>query len=264
MIYILRLLANTLQKGLIALVHLLTINYFAELPLPDLASRPMKNIVILGGSFAGLSSAHRILKQSARTGPVKITLVSPNTHFYWNVAAPRTIVPGQIRDDQVFLPIAPGFKQYKDTQYEIITGHAESLDFEAKTVSVVDESGERTLEYDYLILATGSRTAAENPFKGLETTEKTKHALHEYQEQIKKAKTIVIAGAGPTGVETAGELAFEYGKEKRIILVLSPCINIQVMLLTSISSHQPPESSTLPSPASPKSQPTSSSASPWK
>ena len=34
-----------------------------------------------------------------------------------------------------------------------------------------------------------------------------------------RSKTIVVAGAGVTGAETAGELAFEYGQEKEIILV---------------------------------------------
>ncbi|KAH8425255.1 NAD(P)/FAD-dependent oxidoreductase [Aspergillus melleus] len=219
MVYILRLLASIVQHGLTTVFHFLTINYFAELPPP--ATGPMKKIVILGGSFAGISTAHRILKQSAKAGPVKITLVSPNTHFYWNVAAPRAILPGQISDEKIFLPIAAGFKQYKNSQYEIITGRAQSLDFETKTVEIIDESGERTLDYDYLVLATGSRTAGDIPFKTLDTTEKTREALHGYQEQARKAKTIVIGGAGPTGVETAGELAFEYGKQKRTILLTS-------------------------------------------
>ncbi|PSE44091.1 FAD-dependent oxidoreductase, partial [Acinetobacter baumannii] len=29
----------------------------------------------------------------------------------------------------------------------------------------------------------------------------------------------MVVGAGPTGVETAGELAFEYGTSKKIILI---------------------------------------------
>jgi hypothetical protein len=34
-----------------------------------------------------------------------------------------------------------------------------------------------------------------------------------------KAKTIVVAGGGVTGCETAGELAYEYGQQKEIIFV---------------------------------------------
>lgn len=45
--------------------------------------------------------------------------------------------------------------------------------------------------------------------------------MHKIQEQVKAAKSIVVGGAGPTGVETAAELAFEYGKTKEISLVTS-------------------------------------------
>ncbi|KAK9350503.1 hypothetical protein V1523DRAFT_428982 [Lipomyces doorenjongii] len=154
----------------------------------------MANIVILGGSFAGVSTAHRILKGAAKTGaPVKITLVSPNTHFYWNIAAPRAIIPGQLADEKYFQPIAAGFSQYKPSQFEFIVASAESVDFATKKGNL--------------------------PFKTLGTTEATKDALHDFQARVKKAKTIVVAGAGATGVETAGELGFEYGTQKEIILI---------------------------------------------
>lgn len=39
------------------------------------------------------------------------------------------------------------------------------------------------------------------------------------QAAVKAAKTIVIGGGGATGVETAAELAFEYGLGKEITLV---------------------------------------------
>lgn len=43
--------------------------------------------------------------------------------------------------------------------------------------------------------------------------------MHKTQEQVKAAKSIVVGGAGPTGVETAAELAFEYGKTKEVTLI---------------------------------------------
>lgn len=42
---------------------------------------------------------------------------------------------------------------------------------------------------------------------------------------MKAAKTIVVGGAGPTGVETAAEIGFEYGKDKEVTLV-SPLHNV--------------------------------------
>lgn len=193
-----------------------------SIPFPQTASpsafapQTMRHIVVLGGSYAGISTAHRILKQSAKSAPLKITLVSPNTHFYWSMASPRGVVPGQIADEKLFQPIAAGFSKYSAAQFECILAKAERLDLEAKQVNI--SSGE-TLEYDYLIVATGSRTREHTPFKGLGTTEETRDTLHEFQSEVKEAKSIVIAGAGVTGVEAAGELAFEYGREKKIVLV---------------------------------------------
>ncbi|OKL59608.1 hypothetical protein UA08_05213 [Talaromyces atroroseus] len=187
-----------------------------------------KTIVILGGSFSGVSIAHRILKQSAKTGSsVKIVLVSPNTHVYWSVATPRALIPGQFANDKLFQSITEGFKQYSSKHFEFVRGTAQSLDPAARKVGVSTSSGaQKTVEYDFLILATGSRNKDNDggaivPFKGLESTEATKAALQNIQAVVDKSKTIVISGAGPTGVETAGELAYEYGAKKKIILLTS-------------------------------------------
>lgn len=176
----------------------------------------MKNIVILGGSYAGVSTAHRILKQVTNGTPFKITLVSPNTDFYWNVASPRGIIPGTIEDEKLFQPISAGFDQYPAGQFEFVVGYAESLDLDAKKVRVTNNI---TLNYDFLVLATGTNDREGLPFKGLGSTEDTKDALHDFQTKVAKAKTIVVCGAGVTGVEVAGELGFEYGQTKEIILV---------------------------------------------
>jgi NADH dehydrogenase FAD-containing subunit len=198
-----------------SIFHFFTAYYFHDpRPDPSLKSLPMKNILILGGSYGGISTAHRILKQASTTAPLKITLVSPNTDIYWNMAAPRAAV-GVYDDDKVFRPIAPGFTHYGNT-FEFIVGTAESLDVQAKTVGL---AGGQTLEYDFLILATGSRTKEVTPFKGLGSTKETKEALHTFREKVKESEMIVIVGGGPTGIEFAGELASEYGMKKQVHLV---------------------------------------------
>lgn len=220
MLYYLRLGASTFQQAVNIAFHFLTANHFHQQVLsPSLKSRTMKNIVILGGSFAGVSTAHRILKQTAKTGPFKITLVSPDTHFYWNVASPRALVPGQLTDDKLFQPLAAGFAQYPSDRFELIVGSAENVNVDAKQVEISGVVGKRTLDYDFLILGTGSNTKGDTPVKSLGSTEATKDALHHFQACVEKAKTIVIAGAGATGVEIAGEIGFEYGPNKEIILV---------------------------------------------
>jgi apoptosis-inducing factor 2 len=221
MLDILRLSARTLQQATTIVFHFFTANYFKQLQNPSLTSQTMKNVVVLGGSYAGISTAHRVLKQAAKIGPFKITVVSPNTHLYWSMASPRGIVPGQLTDEELFQPTAAGFAQYPAGQFDFIPASAESLDVDAKRVRI---TGDRSLDYDFLVLATGTHATKYLPFKGVGSTEATKDALHDFQARVKKAETIVIAGAGATGVETAGELGFEYGRTKEIILVSLRCV----------------------------------------
>ncbi|PSE86145.1 hypothetical protein C7G75_19505, partial [Acinetobacter nosocomialis] len=166
-------------------------------------------------------TAHRFLKNVGKstTAPYKVTLVSRDSHFFWNIAAPRGIIPGQIPEEKLFQPIAEGFSQYGPDKFEFVLGTATDLDVGGKTL-VVDVDGKATrLSYDYLIIGSGSRTKIPGPFKSDGSTDGVKQTIHDFQERVKAAKTIVVVGAGPTGVETAGELAFEYGTSKKIILI---------------------------------------------
>lgn len=123
---------------------------------------------------------------------------------------------------QLFAEIAPGFKKYPEGSFQFIVGTASSLDPATKSVSITTSTSDVKQEYDILILATGSRYIGEQPWKSSPTGyEATKELLHKVQEQVKAAKSIVVGGAGPTGVETVGELGFEYGKNKEITLITS-------------------------------------------
>ncbi|CAF9912497.1 hypothetical protein IMSHALPRED_000330 [Imshaugia aleurites] len=182
-----------------------------------------KAVVILGAGWAGLPLAHKLLKYTlpkTRDG-LKVFLVSPNSHFYWNVAAVRGVIPDAISDEQLFFPIEPGFAQYCAENFEFVLGKAERLDLENNTVEVAKNDGsQRSLSYDQLVIATGSQTRGNLPFKTVGTYEETLAALHSLQKQIDIAKSIVVAGGGPTGVETAGELAAAYRGDKDITLVI--------------------------------------------
>ncbi|EPE31163.1 FAD/NAD(P)-binding protein [Glarea lozoyensis ATCC 20868] len=181
----------------------------------------MSTIVILGGSYVGLAVAHSLLKYTAKdVKGLKVVVVSPNTHLYWNLASVRAIVPGQMNDEKVFQEIAPGFAKYPSESYELIVGAATGVDPTSKTVTIKTASGTSEQKYTHLVIATGSRSEGNVPWKSnLEGSEKTKAVLHEYQEKVRNAKNIVVAGAGPTGVETAAELAFEYKGKKEVTLV---------------------------------------------
>ena len=137
------------------------------------------------------------------------------------MASSRAIVPGQFPDEKIFQPIAPGFEQYPADRFDFILASAKSLDVQTKKVGISSSTGNQELDYDFLIVATGSHMKEDTPLKGLGSTEATKKALHDFQARVKNAKTIVVAGGGVTGCEVAGELAFEYGARKEIILVSS-------------------------------------------
>lgn len=174
-------------------------------------------IVVLGAALAGLPLAHWLMKHSATSNnKLKVVLVAPNTHFYWNLASVRGIVPDQLADDRLFFPIAPTFAQYpaKD-RFEFIVGKAQTLDPATRTVKVSlnEGGGERVVTYNTLIIATGASFRGDLPFKNLESTEATKASLHSLQNAIKSAKSIVVAGAGHTGSEIAGELGEIYASK---------------------------------------------------
>jgi apoptosis-inducing factor 2 len=181
-----------------------------------------KIIVILGAGWAGLPLAHKLLKYTLPKTPIKVILISPNTHFYWNVAAVRGIIPNAIPDSQLFLPIEAGFQRYPAKNFDVVLGKATGIDVKGSTVEVLRNDGRTAiLGYDQLVIATGSQMRSDLPFKPLGKHEETLDALHAIQNKIETAKSILIAGGGPTGVETAGELAAAYGMEKQITLAIS-------------------------------------------
>lgn len=182
-----------------------------------------KTVVILGASMAGIPIAHYLLAHTSSVVPdLKVILVSPNTHMYWAFASVRGILPGGLEEDKLMLPIAPAFKKYSSDKFEFVLGKAEQLEPSSNSVTVQTNHGTvRRLEYHTLVIATGTSAREEMPFKTVNTTEQTKDVLHEWQQRIQSANSIVVAGAGITGIELAGELAEAYAKtgQKKVTLI---------------------------------------------
>ncbi|KAF5690909.1 acid phosphatase [Fusarium circinatum] len=145
-------------------------------------------------------------------------MISRDSHFFWNLAMPRAIIPGTISDDDLFQAIAPGFAKYGD-KFELIVGTATGIDFNNKQVKIYKAGQETFISYDYLLIGTGSSTKAESPFKSRGSTDATRDYVNAYQKRVGEAQHIIVAGAGPTGVEVAGELADHYGNKKEITLI---------------------------------------------
>ena len=205
------------------------------------------NIVLVGSNIAGNSITHYILKHvipsvSSTSRPVKLTIIAPSTRFYFTIATPRAILnrPELLKPEEVFAEIVPELvKLYgpEGQSWEFHEAWARAVDFTKKTVTIEPVAGDlKTVQihYDHLILATGTRNV--NPFQTPEgtsrdaqlynlppfkphgTTSESLEALKSWGNRIADANTILLIGAGPTGVETSAEIKSQY-PEKKVILV---------------------------------------------
>lgn len=172
-----------------------------------------ETILILGGSFAGISAAHYALKHTIPQLPKKddvtynVTLVNPSKDLYWRFAAPRAIVSKTMMpSDHIFYPIEPAFT-YAFPKFKFIQGTATHVDAAGQSVSVKTVDGEQqSIPYAALIIATGFTTPS--PLFTQATDRAALETIYEvFQKGLKTAKTVVIGGGGPVGVETAGEVA---------------------------------------------------------
>ncbi|RFU27534.1 hypothetical protein B7463_g8806, partial [Scytalidium lignicola] len=190
------------------------------------------NIIILGASFAGISAAHVLLRHvlpplaSASSITYKVTLISPSAYFFWKIGCPRSVVfPDLLPLDKQLIPVTDGFKEYESSRFEFLQGAATQVDHGSKTVTIQDSSdkvgGEDKkydLSYDSLIICSGT-TQSSPLFVQHGTDAATRKAFADIHERLPKAKSIVVAGGGAAGTETAGELGDAYGSSKDITIL---------------------------------------------
>jgi len=174
-----------------------------------------KNIVIIGGSFAGITAAKTIFGHKDKS--THVTLISPSTHAYFTVATPRLIVEPE-KIDEVLFPVEKTMEKYSNgVDFKFVLGKVLSTNFNNNSLVVETDKGKQTISYDYLVVASGSRTD-DTAFKLDGAHQGTVDSIKRLNRSTKDAKKIIILGGGPTGVETAGELGYLYGKEKEILL----------------------------------------------
>jgi NADH dehydrogenase FAD-containing subunit len=178
----------------------------------------MHNIVVLGGNFAGVSTAHYLLLHvlpllnstiGDKSG-YKVTLIAPNDHTFFKVGAPRALSSPDIPLEKTFASIPSAFSHYKTSEFTFIQGEAVQLDDATKTISVNSGDIKNTpVHYDSLVIATG--TTSVSPLWTLHGDyRKTRDAFADLHSRLPQAKTVLIAGGGAAGVETAGEIAYFY------------------------------------------------------
>ena len=170
-------------------------------------------IIIIGGGFAGVSFIKKL-----RTENVQIVLFDRHNYHTFQPLLYQVSTAG-LEPDSIAYPLRKIFRKNMDFHFRL--AEVENIDTENNTI----ETSIGSLQYDYLIVATGTRTnffgnesIAENsmPMKTvpqalnirsliLQNIEKADITTDE--DERKRLLNFVIAGAGPTGVELAGALA---------------------------------------------------------
>jgi apoptosis-inducing factor 2 len=159
-----------------------------------------RSVVVVGGGYAGITVAKALDEVAA------VTLVDPRNAFVNNVASLRALVePGWL--PRMFYP------------YERLLSRGRAVQARATQVEpgrVVLDSGE-TLPADYVVLATGSTY----PFPAKPDVADAGGATTRYQaahEALAASRRVLLLGAGPVGIELAGEILARWPDKQVTIL----------------------------------------------
>jgi NADH dehydrogenase FAD-containing subunit len=167
-------------------------------------SRP--SVVVVGGGYGGINAA-KALDEVA-----EVTLVDPTEAFTHTVAAWRALVEPEWLD-RIFMPYDRLLKNGR-----FVRDRAVAVDGRQVTLA----SGAR-LEPDYLILATGSSYPF--PAKSDELTVDTARArFRQAHSALLDAERVLLIGAGPSGLELAGEIKSFYPDKHVTVADVSPDI----------------------------------------
>jgi len=174
----------------------------------------MINIVIIGGGFAGINLAKHLKDKKG----IQITLVDRNNYNFFPPLLYQ-VATGFLEPSNICFPYRKLFRGATNIRFQM----GEFLRVIPIENKVVLSTGE--LFYDHLVFATGAQTnyfGMENvrknslPMKTVnDALELRNHFLQTLEQacmakdeaERRKLLTIVIAGAGPTGVEVSGMLA---------------------------------------------------------
>ncbi|TGL69911.1 NAD(P)/FAD-dependent oxidoreductase [Leptospira jelokensis] len=152
------------------------------------------NVVILGAGYAGILCANRLEKQNKNC---KITLLSDQFYFQERIRFHEFAV-GRAKKR---IPI----QEYLRKNIDFQLGKVTNIDPNNNTVAFHSHQGERSVPYDYLVVAIGSGNIKQ--LSPEENSIQSEKALVTFQ--IKKdpnqIKNLCILGGGLTGIELATE-----------------------------------------------------------
>ncbi|XSC42988.1 NAD(P)/FAD-dependent oxidoreductase [Bradyrhizobium sp. RDT10] len=170
-------------------------------------------LVIIGAGFAGmyaaLSSARLRDIQGVSPDELEIALVAPE---------PTLVVRPRLYEQKPETLTAPLLDVLKAIDVVYVQGSAETIDTKSRMVQIATDKGTRkSLSYDRLVVATGSRLfrpnipgLAEHGFSvdqldDAVALDKHLHGLAD-RPAVNGRDTVVVAGGGFTGIEAATEL----------------------------------------------------------
>lgn len=177
----------------------------------DIPKIYLKRVVIVGGGFAGIELAKRLNRTH------QVVMIDKNNYHTFQPLLYQVATAG-IEADSIAFPLRKIFKGHKHFYFRM----AEAKEIIPATSTLRTNIGD--IEYDYLVIATGSDTSyfgmeslKENsmPMKSVrEALDLRSMILQNFEKAVGVASaeernalmTYVIAGGGPTGVELAGAL----------------------------------------------------------
>lgn len=177
--------------------------------------KPAK-VVILGGGFGGLYAALTLQKELSGSELAEVTLVDRRNYFTFTPLLPE-VAAGTLGRAHVSYP----FRFLgKKGRFQFIQAQARSFDLDGRSV----QTERLVIPYDYLIVALGSVPfffgSREIEARSLTLTSVEDalairgHVIRLFEEAVtepdpvrrRQLLTLVVAGAGPSGVEVAAEL----------------------------------------------------------
>ncbi len=171
-------------------------------------------VVILGGGFAGLNAAKALGKL-----PVDVTLIDRSNHHTFQPLLYQVAL-AMLAPSDIASPIRHVLRHERNV--DVLMEEVESIDTAARRVGLKDGP---QLQYDYLVVATGSMSSYFNHpeweefapgLKSVEdATEIRRRVLLAFELAERQAVetgshrplNFVVIGGGPTGVELAGAIA---------------------------------------------------------
>ena len=172
----------------------------------------LPHIVIIGAGFGGLQTA-----VSLRGAAARVTLIDRH-NYHTFVPLLYQVATATLEPAWIALPIHKLLRRCKNVQF--LQGNVEEVDYTTRKV----QTAQMTLQYDYLVVATGSKTHYQGvpgakeygfPLRTLGDAIALKHHLLQCIEQAAQTSdpdqrqqllTITIVGGGATGIEMAGAL----------------------------------------------------------